>query len=643
MKTILTTPIVALLVASVQPAKAQILLGRFFVERVKVVNMVPNGSSDETNQDSECNLAVNPSNTSQIAGSAFTVNSAGGNAPVYRSSDGGSTWELANIVPANFGGTHDIALAFGTLDNTLYAGILRDQNVVGKPRMQNLRTNNLFSNTAMTILNTRDTIDQPFPSAMTTTTGGVHQDHVFFANNDQRTVVAPRSGTVDQSQDARTAAPPAGITSVTLDKDNPFVQDMPPIRTSVYRSGRVYAAFGRIRSFNAPKFPSDIVVVRDDNFGTSSPSYSALMTGTTAGVVVQANAPMLFSSGPFIGGSRAPASSLAITVHPIDSTIVWIAWTDSGTAASPVRLHVRKSTNSGATWSADELGVTRAINPALAITNSGTVGVLYQQLNGTTWETHFQRTFNGGSTWSDMLLAKFTDNIPVPTFQPYLGDYTDLVAVGNGFYGTFASGNTPDMANFPKGVSFQRNADFTTHQLRNQTNTGNVSVSIDPFFFSVTARLRTICEVFPEICKWKYIDKLIIHLPPYPGPCLTCPPFLIPLEEMIREVYPTNEFKTALSVPYFHIVLDGVNLSDFEFNVSDSNGETVVCEINKAERGCTISFHPSKKNFNTREGVHGLKLTAMPLNADASKKGATFKYTIKASDYRFKEFVSTGN
>ena len=39
---------------------------------ITVVNMIPLDSSGETNQDSEPNLAINPANPLEIAGSAFT-------------------------------------------------------------------------------------------------------------------------------------------------------------------------------------------------------------------------------------------------------------------------------------------------------------------------------------------------------------------------------------------------------------------------------------------------------------------------------------------------------------------------------------------------------------------------------------------
>ncbi|MFL6194360.1 MAG: hypothetical protein ACJ75H_09335, partial [Thermoanaerobaculia bacterium] len=70
--------------------------------QVKVINMVPNSRSGETQQDSEPNVAVNPANPQQIAGSAFTPDPFGGpNAPIYVSTDTGDTWALNSILPGN--------------------------------------------------------------------------------------------------------------------------------------------------------------------------------------------------------------------------------------------------------------------------------------------------------------------------------------------------------------------------------------------------------------------------------------------------------------------------------------------------------------------------------------------------------------
>ena len=114
------------------------------------------------------------------------------------------------------------------------------------------------------------------------------------------------------------------------------------------------------------------------------------------------------------------------------------------------------------TWSpADLLTVLNATNAALAINSAGAIGLLYQQLTGTgaarRWVTHFRQSADGAN-WADLVLCTAPASTPAKTFDPYLGDYDHLVAVRRDFYGSSAN-NTPDQANFPNGVVYQRNAD----------------------------------------------------------------------------------------------------------------------------------------------------------------------------------------
>ena len=71
-------------------------------DRFWVVNMVPQNRSGETSRDAEPNLAVNPANIAQIAGSAFTPSNgfcAANAAPIFVSADTGKGWALNCIVP----------------------------------------------------------------------------------------------------------------------------------------------------------------------------------------------------------------------------------------------------------------------------------------------------------------------------------------------------------------------------------------------------------------------------------------------------------------------------------------------------------------------------------------------------------------
>ena len=98
------------------------------------------------------------------------------------------------------------------------------------------------------------------------------------------------------------------------------------------------------------------------------------------------------------------------------------------------------------------------------------------------WETHVRRSTNLGVSWDDLILANTRADVPAMAFVPYLGDYAYIQAIGKDFYGIFSASNFPDLNNFPQGVTYQRRANFTTHQLLRADGT-EVPVSIDPFFF----------------------------------------------------------------------------------------------------------------------------------------------------------------
>src|ERR1043166_4482708 len=94
---------------------------------IHIVNMIPASLSGESSQDSEPNIAVDPTNPNTIVATAFTpAPTGGGFAPIYLSTDGGNTWSLRTIVPGNGSfGTGDITVGFPPAGSHLYAGPLR--------------------------------------------------------------------------------------------------------------------------------------------------------------------------------------------------------------------------------------------------------------------------------------------------------------------------------------------------------------------------------------------------------------------------------------------------------------------------------------------------------------------------------------
>jgi hypothetical protein len=445
-----------------------------------LVNMIPRSLSHETEQDSEPSIAVNPSNPNQIVGTAFTPDPLGGaTAPIFISNDNGRTWALRSTVPSATA-TGDISPRFGG-NGRLYTGILKNP---GDLLLNILRSANAGGTTPMAVLSNRNSVDQPFLAAVAVN----GRDRVYVGNNDFA-ATGGRTATIDVTLHG--AAPTPSFRSVRLERrgTGSAEQDGPQVRPACHSDGTVYAAYYGWRSFSAGnQVTSDIVLVRDDHGGSGTNSFSALVDPQDGipGRLVAKN--VGFKWNDMLGNQRI-GGDIGIAVDPSNSSTVYLAWADRQPSTG-YTLHVRRSTDRGATWSANDLRtIGRATNPALAINNQGKVCFLYQRVTGSgasqRWVTTAERSIDGVN-WTSLILATVPANFPVPQFQPYIGDYAGLASVGKDFYGIFSTNNSPDHARFPNGVVFQRNCDFTTRRLLDLDGTTPVAVSIDPFFFKIT-------------------------------------------------------------------------------------------------------------------------------------------------------------
>ncbi len=604
--------------------------------RYRVINMMPNAQSNETSQDSEPNIAVDPENVNNMVGSAFTFNPTGATAtaPVYISTNKGATWVLNNIVPSGNGGTGDISLKFAPRGHTLYTGTLRGGSSL---TMNILRSANPFGAATMTQLVSRANEDQPYITALTTLVSGSDRDRVYVSNNNLG-AASGRTATVDLSANARTAAAPAGFANNVIEARTTNGQDRPSVRCAANANGVIYGLFARTTASSGSNRTCDVTVVRDDNFATGASPFTNLTgAGSLAGVLVATGVNMPFINAPALGQNRL-GSHMSIAVDPNNSAIVYIAWTDR-TGATGTNLHVRRSTNSGVNWSADLLTIANGLNPALSINSTGTAACLYQQLVTGRWETHFRSTTNG-TTWSDVILSNTPDNNPAPTFQPYLGDYCDLMSVGRNFYGVFSASNIPITANFPQGVTYQRNANFTTNQLRNLANNGNVNASIDPFFFAVeqVPFVFDICTLQPWKCRVIEMDPRIIKIKCLTEPCIVVDP--IPRNCLVKYNCPGCGGNNVLCPPYYHIFIDEIDPRQWQFDLVHKDGGTVPYQLNKTQSGIVLSFRPDKEKFREKEiGDYYILFRGDKLNG---KKEFQFKTRLEVSDYRYKEHLEFG-
>lgn len=480
--------------------------------RVKVVDVIPGSLSGETDQNSEPSIAVNPTNPTQAAISAFS-NDPTSNSPFFSTADGGKTW-----VAFDHKVSYDTTLSW-SMSGTLY--MARSSNIV-------LDKTGIPSTGTIEV----DKSSSPAPPSSTpfsTISGSAYTTPPNTGNPDQPHVVAARVGGTDHiyvgfndelnyflrypigNKASLRFSTDGGAhwENVVIDQGTaPSLGDGPSVRVGV-NGKTVYAVFQRVLSYD-PKAGvayGQVVVMRDDYAGEGQ--FKAL--GADGSTVASGYAPgqVTIPKGgiPTSLGNERLNSDLSLAVDPHDASHVYVAYADIpgfSKETNRIQVHVRESTDGGATWVEKFTTSTadKAALPALAVANSGAVGLLYtaqhiDDAGNSFLETHFVQTGDDFASSTDILLSRFADGNPPKVFEPYIGDYQGLVAIGNTFYGTFSASNRDDGVNgfLPSGALFQR--DFTgipgtsSFKLTDGSGTDGsgkpVDFSIDPFYFQIPA------------------------------------------------------------------------------------------------------------------------------------------------------------
>jgi hypothetical protein len=458
--------------------------------KITIVNMIPPSLSGEINADTEPNIAVNPANIRQIAGTAFSLDpNMSGQGPIYVSTDEGNTWDVLDFLPSQ---PYDQTIRFAGNSDRLYAAIIDARKF---RYMLILRKDDITASGTMTEIYSlpRDPndnnkfFDQPYIQAASVMGGtGIKSDRVYVGGNNLRLWPIPgKTSSIIQTMDAGAGA--LTFTQVVIEKRATPGSDGPQVRIAIHPDGTVYAVFYGWRAYSAPSVTADVVLVRDDHWGSSTFPYLDLLDPSD-GIAGRKIAASVTINYAYLVGNQKTLGHLAIAVDPRDSATVYVAYAEL--LANVYTLSLVRSTDQGATWSGDLLPVpiTNAINPCLAVNSHGKIAYLYQQVTGSGasqhWETHF-RTSDDGVMWDDTVLCDSILDTALSDFG--LGDYTHIMAVGKDFYGIFPADNTPELANFPATatVIYNRNYNSSTNQLLANDNKTVIPSSIDPFFFKI--------------------------------------------------------------------------------------------------------------------------------------------------------------
>jgi hypothetical protein len=426
-----------------------------------VNNTNPNLGATDTTGGWEPSIAVNPQNPNDVVMTSFSGSWLSGPAPLWFSSDGGMTWtkEASIAQPSGLprvGCPCDQTVDYGR-DGTLYGAFLTSVDNFATFNVVSGSTNDPTSATAwrwngnpaqFTDQQIPRDADQPWLTvspdpSQPNTSDEVHVGYDYGLD----TAPAPRA----QVATAAAVSPP----NFQLDTSpgNEFPLDTNPgLRLAAdRRTGTLYALYQRSTGF--PGQPRTVSYILNRSLdGGQTWSLNGSADGITIDTVPSDQAP-LYKFGT-VNALLGGVDHLAVDPRAGDVFVVYGA--DLASTGIGNQLYLRK-------LSPDAQGnlaigppriVTTAASaalPSVAVTDNGTVGVLYDTFDGSTadgfpiFSAHLARSPNDGKMFKDTVLEQFTspvtDNGDIR--QRILGDYQQLKALGDTFYGTFSGNRAP--------------------------------------------------------------------------------------------------------------------------------------------------------------------------------------------------------
>jgi hypothetical protein len=448
-----------------------------------VVNMIPKGWSDEASQNSDPFLARSRTNGLLIAAANFPTASNGGRTQLLSSSGDGSSWNSIAL-PVEMTRVDSQTYSLSGTDK-LYGAVAGQKNAEDVFSVIQL-LDITKPETAQSISKStgREVGNQPFIQTRTSES----KEEIYVGELYLGTLGNVELGTA--AVRVSIGGEPFklyGVESRTFSSRGG--QDAPAVRTALAANDRtVYVAFLRWSKLAGSKITGEVVITRDDHATTGPKPFSALIDAkdNLPGRFVEVDRTFLLGQSL---GQQPIGADLALAVDPRQSDRVYLCWGDDDPVTKIHQLHLRVSFDRGQNWSNDLLMIPSAINPALAVSETGVVGFLYQQLtsDGAVWETHF-RQLQGSGERPPIVLSSFPTRIE-PKKQggkdePYLGYRLNLISHAGSFYGTFSAPNNPESKYFPQGVSFQR--EYGGGKLFSADGKEReISPSIDPYFFRI--------------------------------------------------------------------------------------------------------------------------------------------------------------
>jgi uncharacterized repeat protein (TIGR01451 family) len=437
-----------------------LLPGVFIVDTV-VNNSDPNLTNTDTFNDGETSITVNPSNTNEIAVTAFS-GGWGANAPLWQSTDGGNVWTKQFTIPAPpgiaaAGCPCDQAIDYGManqmsgtfLVSDIFSGTTTDP--ASAAAWNWLVTGGVTQPTNFNNLPPPAGVDQPWLLVNIDPTIPA-QDNVYVAYDD----FTNGSNCVGDACNERVSVS-YGLNPPNFTADNQSGTATgsinPGHRLAVDpRNGAIYSLFQRNIAAGAGGSKNiDYMLNRSTDGGTTW-----TLNGMAGGIVV-ANADSTQPT-PKFGTVNALLGGVDHAGVDPNNGDVYYAYGNRDAATGNDRLAIRRIQDNGGggvTVGPENFvtGQAEAAIPSIAVASDGTVGVFYYTFDGTspppdnlpTFSAHLAQSTDQGVTFSDQVLMTFLSSAldNGNSRQRVLGDYMQMKAVGSCFYGAFTANGVP--------------------------------------------------------------------------------------------------------------------------------------------------------------------------------------------------------
>lgn len=453
-----------------------------FVVDTVVNNSDPNLKNTDTFNDTEVSIAINPRHLDEIVITAFS-GSWGTAAPLWLSRNFGNTWTKEFTINPPPGVTGLMGPSDQTVDFTRFKGLAGafltgfDGNphniysaLTGNPASPAF---NYFQSPpgiaqAVNHLDGMNGVDQPWVLVGPQPGVSGKKENVYVAYDDFGTnptvmhvAVAAATDPLVFNIDNVTGSTPQGIN--------------PGHRLAIDRSsGAVYSLFQRrIGAGAGGSLNVDYMLNRSINGGSTWG-----LNGSTTGIIV-ANADSTQPTPKFCGVNALLGGVDHAAVDPQTGDLIYV-YGNRDPVTGNDRLAMKRLTDNGAGGLAigAEIFITgqvQAAIPSVAITENGTIGVFYYTCDGTSFSgfpiftAHFAVSTDHGANFNGVELETFLspEISNADPSQRVLGDYMQVKALENQFFGGF-TGN---------GVPFGRNISDT-----------------DPIFYNVSAEPHKISQ-----------------------------------------------------------------------------------------------------------------------------------------------------